>query len=245
MFRKILLTLLFFVVSPVETLAQSPGHLRENFEGKYVVVKINMPATKDGVDLRADRLPRIDQRKYRNKLRRAGTSVEQGEAIKLTFIKVKKKLIEVHLGAGGYGSQYVRKVVYPAAPMTEQEVNLEAELATVGEEYPEVKKVSPKRGGRFHSSRSYYTESRHHDRGHAFSHRKAHKRAHRRHRRLHRRDYRRHGHYHGGYYYQDVYHHGCDHYRVYGHHDFRHGHHGDRHHHRHRGRIFLGVSIPF
>ncbi len=145
MFRKILLTLLFFVVSPLETLAQSPGHLRQKFESKYVVVKINMPATKDGVDLRADRLPRIDQRKYRNKLRRAGTSVEQGEAIKLTFIKVKKKHIEVHLGAGGYGSQYVRKVVYPAAPMTEQEVNLEAELATVGEEYPEVKKAAQER----------------------------------------------------------------------------------------------------
>ena len=145
MFRKILLTLLFFAVSPLETLAQSPGQLRQNFEGKYVVLKINMPATKDGVNLRADRLPRIDQRKYRNKLSRTGTAVDQGEAVKLTFIKVKKKHIEVHLGAGGYGSQYVRKVVYPIAPKTEQEVNLEAELATVGEEYPEVTKAAQER----------------------------------------------------------------------------------------------------
>ena len=102
------------------------------------------------------------------------------------------------------------------------------------------KRVSRKRGGR-----SHYVESRRYDRGHSYSHRKAHKRAQRRHRRLHRRSYRRHGHYHGDYFYENVYHDGCNHYRVYGHHDFRHGHHGDRHHRRHRGRIVIGISIPF
>ena len=41
-----------FIAAPA--MAQSEGHLRQGLEGRYVVLKMDMPATKEGVNLRAD-----------------------------------------------------------------------------------------------------------------------------------------------------------------------------------------------
>lgn len=40
--------------------AQSEQQLRQAFEGKYVVVRMDMPATHRGVDLYPDRDPSVD-----------------------------------------------------------------------------------------------------------------------------------------------------------------------------------------
>ncbi|MCH6553576.1 MAG: hypothetical protein IH793_05390, partial [Acidobacteria bacterium] len=61
MIRRIAVAVFFsLLVSAWPAGAQSEGHLREYFEGTQVVLKMDMPATKEGVNLRADRLPRID-----------------------------------------------------------------------------------------------------------------------------------------------------------------------------------------
>ncbi len=130
-----------FVAAPA--VAQSEGHLRQGLEGTYVVLKMDMPATKEGVNLRADRLPHIERKKYDRKLARYGTSIHEGEAVHVTLIKVKKKMIEFHLGGGGYGSQYVRRKSHPATPKTEREEKLEVELAALPEgDETEIRKVA-------------------------------------------------------------------------------------------------------
>ena len=130
-----------FVAAPA--MAQSEGHLRQDLEGRYVVLKMDMPATKEGVNLRADRLPHIERKKYDRKLARYGTSIHEGEAAQVTLIKVKKKLIEFQLGGGGYGSQYVRRKSHPATPKTEREEKLEVELAAQPEgDESEIRKVA-------------------------------------------------------------------------------------------------------
>lgn len=145
MTRKILFALSVSLLLSAPALAQTAGHLRQYFEGTDVVLKIDMPATKEGVNLRADRLPRVDLKKYQKKLSRYGTAIHEGEAYKVTFVKVKKKHIEFHLGGGGYGAQYVRRKEYPPTPQSKQEINLEAELLTMGASYPEVRRAAKER----------------------------------------------------------------------------------------------------
>lgn len=73
-------------------------------EGRRVTVKIDMPGTADGIDVKADARPPIDYREYGDRLKRYGTSIRSGESVIVTLIKVKKDLIEVQLNGGGFGT---------------------------------------------------------------------------------------------------------------------------------------------
>src|SRR5262249_37678320 len=84
---------------------QSEGDLRAFFEGKTVVVKIDMPGTSEGVDIRPEKKPEIDYKVYLARLRKYEVAVKKGDSILLTQVKVKGDLIEVHLGAGGFTSR--------------------------------------------------------------------------------------------------------------------------------------------
>ncbi len=84
--------------------AQDPGRLREWFEGKKVTVKIDMPATKDGIDIYPERSPPLDFRGYQSRIKNYGVAVHQGDSILITKVLVKEKLIEFQLGGGGYGT---------------------------------------------------------------------------------------------------------------------------------------------
>ncbi|MBI3207508.1 MAG: hypothetical protein HYZ37_01235 [Candidatus Solibacter usitatus] len=84
--------------------AQNPGALRESFEGRQVMVKMDMPATKDGVDLYLQRPNPLDLGTYQDRLKRNGIGVNQGDRILVTKLVVKESIIEFHLGGGGYGT---------------------------------------------------------------------------------------------------------------------------------------------
>ena len=84
--------------------AQDEGALRAAFEGHRVTVKIDMPGTQDGVDVRVDsRKGPIDMGDYRDSLKRYGTAIHAGDSTTVTMVKVKKDLIEFQLGGGGFG----------------------------------------------------------------------------------------------------------------------------------------------
>lgn len=97
-------TLIAFALSSGILAAQSPSRLRESFEGKNAILKIDMPATKDGVDIYPERPTPLDFRSYQARLKNYGISVRQGESIMVTKVLVKDKLIEFQLGGGGYGT---------------------------------------------------------------------------------------------------------------------------------------------
>jgi hypothetical protein len=108
--------------------AQNEGALKSFFEGRHVVVRIDMPGTSDGIDVRADARQAIDFSRYRDHLKRYGTAVHAGDSITVTLVKVKKDLIEFQLGGGGYGTfgDDTSTSVYIAdAPKTEREKQLE------------------------------------------------------------------------------------------------------------------------
>ena len=83
--------------------AQTEWDLKQAFEGKFVIVKMDMPATQRGVDLYPDRQPSVDFREYSARVREFGVALKPGDRIMVTTVRVKKKNIEFQLGGGGYG----------------------------------------------------------------------------------------------------------------------------------------------
>ena len=93
--------LLFALAAPAA--AQDEGALRV-LEGKRITVRIDMPGTSEGVDVKADDRQPIDYREYGDRLKKYGTSIHAGESAVVTLIKLKKDLIEVQLNGGGFGT---------------------------------------------------------------------------------------------------------------------------------------------
>ena len=61
--RNILVLIMVLVCAVVTVSAQTEADLKRYFEGKHVSLKMDMPATKDGVDVYPDRFITIDNRK--------------------------------------------------------------------------------------------------------------------------------------------------------------------------------------
>jgi hypothetical protein len=84
--------------------AQDEAHLRRALEGKRVTVKIDMPATQEGVDVFPGSSRPIDFPKLSGRLKKNGVAIKDGESSMVTKVKVKDDLIEIQLGGGGYGT---------------------------------------------------------------------------------------------------------------------------------------------
>lgn len=110
--------------------AQTEAELKQYFEGKRVSLKIDMPATKDGVNVYADRARPFDYGDYAAKLRRHGTSIRRGDSAMITKVKVKGKHIEFQLDGGGYGvmGDETPGVFAPVASKSRREKRLEEGL---------------------------------------------------------------------------------------------------------------------
>ena len=94
--------LLMALAAPAAT--QSEAALKSYFEGRRVTLRMDMPGTSDGVDVRADARRAIDFGRYKDDLKRYGTAFRSGDSATVTLIKMKKDLIEFQLGGGGFGT---------------------------------------------------------------------------------------------------------------------------------------------
>lgn len=116
--------------------AQSELDLRNAFEGKTVTVKIDLPASDDGIDVFPQRRPALAYPDYAKRIKQFGTSVHKGDEILVTKVKVKKEHIEFQLGGGGYGTfadDTSPNVSTGTAAKTQREKNLEADLKREGD----------------------------------------------------------------------------------------------------------------
>jgi hypothetical protein len=73
-------------------------------EGTTITVKIDMPASSDGVDIRPGTDFPLDVPKTADRIKKYGVGVNTGQAIMITKVVVKSRNIEVQLGGGGYGT---------------------------------------------------------------------------------------------------------------------------------------------
>lgn len=128
MVRRCVAACLYVLVLAGSAAAQDEAALKAFFEGKRVVLKTDMPATSDGVDVQADARQAIDYRGYGERLKRYGTALRAGDSVGVTLIKVKKDLIEFQLAGGGYGTfgdDTSTSVYLPDARKTHREEELE------------------------------------------------------------------------------------------------------------------------
>lgn len=85
-------------------LAQDEAALRRAFEGKSVTVKVDMPATSEGVEVRPAASTPVDFRSVGNLIKADGIGVHRGDTVTVTKVVVKDHHIEFQLGGGGYGT---------------------------------------------------------------------------------------------------------------------------------------------
>ena len=114
--------------------AQDEATLKAHFEGRTVGLRMDLPATDDGVDVYPAATPPVDFPRYQSRIKRFGIAIREGERAMVTKVKVKGKLIEFQLGGGGYGTsgdQTDPSVGFTAAPKTERERNLERDVKDV------------------------------------------------------------------------------------------------------------------
>jgi hypothetical protein len=84
--------------------AQSGTDLSRAFEGRTVVLKMDMPATSSGVEVKPLAGSPIDFGQLASLIRSYGVGVHRGESIMVTKVVVKEHHIEFQLGGGGYGT---------------------------------------------------------------------------------------------------------------------------------------------
>lgn len=94
--------LIIFFLFTVTGRAQSETDLKQFFEGKTVTLRIDLPATKAGVNIYPERSQSFDYKEYSERLKRHGAFVRGYEVVSITQLDVKGKEIEVQLA--GYGT---------------------------------------------------------------------------------------------------------------------------------------------
>jgi hypothetical protein len=102
--RKLFVAVVFVHVLSIAAIAQSEGDLKRHFEGRKVTILIDMPATKDGVDIYPERSQPMDFSDYARCIKQFGVAVEEGDRLMITKVRVKEKHVEFQLGGGGYGT---------------------------------------------------------------------------------------------------------------------------------------------
>lgn len=110
---------------------QAEKELQKYFEGTMVTVLLDMPASAQGIDLTPDAEKPLNFPDYQARVKKTGISLKRGDAVMVTKVKVKSKLIEFQLGGGGYGTFFDEKASGgsggPSGKST-REKNLERDL---------------------------------------------------------------------------------------------------------------------
>src|SRR3982751_6302225 len=80
--------------------AQSEAALRDFFEGKSVRVKMDMPATQQGVDVYPDARRALNFDEYSARLKANGVAIKSGDSVLVTKVLLKAKIMQFQLPGG-------------------------------------------------------------------------------------------------------------------------------------------------
>ncbi len=126
-----ILSLTFLLLLSITASAQNEAALQQAFEGKTVIVKIDMPGTHEGVDLYPNRDKMMDFDGYSRRIKQFGAALRNGDSVLVTKVRLKDKNIEFQLGGGGYGTagdDTDTSVKFTPAPKSRREKELEEDL---------------------------------------------------------------------------------------------------------------------
>ena len=99
---------LLWLLTSLGAQAQTEAALKAFFEGKKVLLKLDLPTGKDGVDVYPKAKPMVDFKRYSTRLRQNGPALRRGDSATVTLVGVKEKTIEFQLSMG-YG-------IFPQGP---------------------------------------------------------------------------------------------------------------------------------
>jgi hypothetical protein len=111
----------------------NPSALASYFTGKEVVLKIDMPGTQQGVDLRFNKDNPMNWKEYSSRLKSNGAAIHKGDTARVTAVVVKNDRIEFQLDGGGFGTfldDSSTTVVPKTVDKSDYEKRLERELAS-------------------------------------------------------------------------------------------------------------------
>ena len=108
-------------------LAQSEAALWEALEGRTVIAKVDLPATRSGVDIYPDAWRAANDAQYGKQLKQFGAAARRKESVTITDVKVNPNSIEIDLGRNDSGIDPSSQV-YVVAVKSSREENLEREL---------------------------------------------------------------------------------------------------------------------
>jgi hypothetical protein len=111
--------------------AQNANSLSQYFEGKQVVVKIDMPGSQQGIDIYPQKPNSLDAKAYGKRMKSFPVALRNGDSVMITTVKVKDKLIEFQLGGGGFGTfgdDTDTSVKFTPASKSDREKDLEKQL---------------------------------------------------------------------------------------------------------------------
>ena len=117
--------------------AQNPDSLSSYFTGKEVVLKIDMPGTQQGVDLRFNKDNPMNWKEYSNRLKSNGVAIHKGDTARVTAVVVKDDRIEFQLDGGGFGTfldDSSTTVTPKTVEKSDYEKQLEKEIANTTDE---------------------------------------------------------------------------------------------------------------
>ena len=126
--RTLLWPICLVALASTPAYAQSEPELRDFFEGKSVVVKLDMPATQEGIDVFPDARRAIDFAQYSARVKATGVAVRAGDSVLVTKVRVKDKLIEFQVAGGGFGTfgdDTSTSVYVPSVSKSRREKDLE------------------------------------------------------------------------------------------------------------------------
>lgn len=84
--------------------AQNEATLRTAFEGRQVIVKVDMPGTAKGIDVYPEEQAPVNWREVADRMKDNGTALRIGQPVMVTKVVVKKDHIEFQLAGGGFGT---------------------------------------------------------------------------------------------------------------------------------------------
>ncbi len=136
--------------------AQDETALKKAFEGKRVILKIDLPATTKGVDVWPEREIPVEFPQVAERIKSNGIAIGTGEEQMITKVHLVRNHIEFHIGGGGYGtfadalsSPYMPPPIYQGE--TAEEARIKAEIATTTD--PSVRRSLERRLGELQRQR--------------------------------------------------------------------------------------------
>jgi hypothetical protein len=137
MLRAVSLGFAVVLCCATPVLAQADGSsLEAYFTGKQVVLKVDMPGTEKGVDLKFNKPAAMDWNDYSSRIKANGVAIHKGDVATVTKFVVKGDTIEFQLNGGGFGTAHDdtnTTVTATATPKSQYEKDLEKQLAAAAD----------------------------------------------------------------------------------------------------------------